>query len=234
MTTTYTVKEIFATIQGEGYHAGKAAVFVRLAGCNMWSGIESKREADANRTLAECPKWCDTDFRGGDHMTARQIADIVAGCGGGKQRLVVISGGEPLLQVDDELLLAIMGSTGAMVAIETNGTVAPRFDPMRVWITMSPKVGRHRIMLERADEIKVVVPAYAPDEFADFPCSHRFVQAMDPSLMRGLVSLSGRAGFHLASGDMARRNYLSDAAEYVMDHPEWRLSVQTHKVVGVP
>lgn len=203
---SYRIKEIFPTIQGEGFHAGRAAVFVRFAGCNMWSGDEAHRERDAIRNSAKCPRWCDTDFVGGETMTAREICDAVAGYR--NYELIVLTGGEPSLQVDMALVQALRNlAPWRDIAMETNGTKRP---PPYLWVTLSPKQSREKCALHESDEIKIVVPSYDPNEWRDFPTRHRFVQAADG--VPGSVDA---------------------AVSFVQANPAWRLSVQTHKVVGI-
>ncbi len=210
MTRTYAVKEVFPTLQGEGLQAGRAAVFCRFAGCNLWTG----READ--RTVATC-RFCDTDFVGtdgenGGRYDAASLALRVASVwrGGNEHRLVVLTGGEPLLQVDEALIEALH-EHGFSVAVETNGTVpAPSgLD----WICVSPKAGT-TLAITSGDELKLVYPqAEAP-----------------PALFEGLDF----ASFLLQPMDgpeIARATAL--AIEHCLAHPVWRLSVQTHKTLGI-
>jgi organic radical activating enzyme len=212
---TYGVVEIFETLQGEGYHAGTPATFVRLAGCNLWSGVESTRDSDAWRSGARCPMFCDTDFKIRERLTADQIRNRVADLGA--KPLTVITGGEPLLQLDDDLVQALRSLRG-MLAIETNGAVAPRFTPWaRLWLTLSPKLDRSSTLLKRADELKLVWPAHEPSDWADFPVpeGQRFLQPQAHKLRR------------LPDVEQA-------CASYVVRNPQWRLSLQTHKILGVP
>lgn len=207
----YAVKEIFYTLQGEGANAGRAAVFCRFAGCNLWSG----REED--RAEAEC-RFCDTDFVGADGEGGGRFEspnDLAAACasaaGAAAPSLVVLTGGEPMLQVD-EALIAALHARGFTIAIETNGTlpVPPSID----WICVSPKAGTD-IRQRRGDELKLVYPQEnldpAPFEGLDF--AHRFLQPMD-------------------GADLDRNTQLSIA--YCKAHPTWRLSLQTHKLIGIP
>jgi 7-carboxy-7-deazaguanine synthase len=207
----YTVKEIFHTLQGEGFHAGRAAVFVRFSGCNLWTG----REED--RATATC-RFCDTDFvgtgpDGGKFADAAALADAVAArwpATSGGERYVVCSGGEPLLQLDREAIDALH-ARGFTVAVETNGTCTP--PPGLDWITVSPKAGAD-LVLRRGDELKLVYPQAGaePDRYEQLDFTHFFVQPMDGP---------GR--------DAATR----DAAAWCMAHPRWRLSLQTHKGLGI-
>ncbi len=206
----YQVKEIFYTLQGEGLNAGRAAVFCRFAGCNLWSG----REQD--RASAQC-RFCDTDFVGtdgtlGGRYDADALADTVAAswAGEGGARFVVLTGGEPLLQVDAPLIDALH-ARGFEIAVETNGTLpAP---PGLDWVCVSPKAG-NPVVQTRGQELKVVVPQAGLDltsmEAWDF--EHFLVQPMD----------------NAASADNTRW-----AIEWCMQHPRWRLSFQTHKAVGI-
>ncbi|OYT89330.1 MAG: 7-carboxy-7-deazaguanine synthase [Burkholderiales bacterium PBB6] len=208
---TYSVKEIFYTLQGEGANAGRAAVFCRFAGCNLWTG----REED--RASAVC-QFCDTDFvgtdgtLGGKYPTAPELAAMVAAQWPNERgaRLVVLTGGEPLLQVDDALVQALHAE-GFEIAVETNGTVEP---PAGIdWLCVSPKAGS-TLRVKQGQELKVVIPQDGLDlaALAELPFEHHFVQAMD--------------------GPLARRN-AQLATEFCMADPRWRLSVQTHKVLGI-
>jgi 7-carboxy-7-deazaguanine synthase len=221
--TAYAVKEVFGpTLQGEGYHAGRVAVFVRFAGCNLWSGVEGHRERHADANGAHCPLWCDTDFRGGDRLTHSEVVERVRTCMGDPP-LIVLTGGEPLLQVDRGLVEHLLHAfRRTIVTIETNGTqpLPFKYGKERTWVTMSPKVPRAALKLEECDEVKVVYPAYDPAEYLGVPARHRFVQpqaAPETTILRGRRLTQERL-----------------AAEYCMTHPDWRLSLQTHKVVGLP
>jgi 7-carboxy-7-deazaguanine synthase (Cx14CxxC type) len=208
----YAVKEIFYTLQGEGANAGSAAVFCRFAGCNLWSG----REQD--RPDATC-QFCDTDFvdtngtGGGKFATAQDLAAAVlaAWTGGTENRLVVLTGGEPALQVDTDLVDALHDE-GFRIAIETNGTL-PLPDGID-WICVSPKAGS-TVIQTRGDELKLVYPqpSLLPDTVAAFTFTHRFLQPMD--------------------GPDQEKN-TEAAVRYCKSHPEWRLSLQTHKLIGIP
>ena len=209
---SYSVKEIQYTIQGEGARTGRPAVFLRFAGCNLWSG----READ--RATAVC-QFCDTDFvgtdgpGGGRFDTACGLARTVAARWpvGKKARYVVCTGGEPLLQLD-EPLIATLHKEGFEVAIETNGTKMPPADID--WICVSPKAGAE-LVLKEGDELKLVYPQeHAPPEaFTGLPFRHFFLQPMDgPDLEK----------------------YTKQTVAYCLAHPMWRLSLQTHKLLGIP
>ena len=208
---SYAVKEIFLTLQGEGAHAGRAAVFCRFAGCNLWSG----REED--RASATC-RFCDTDFVGTDgtfgnrYGSAEELADTIARLWTGDDcnRYVVLTGGEPLLQVDAPLIAALH-ARGFTIAVETNGTIeAPEgLD----WICVSPKAGA-RLVQCRGHELKLVYPQAGaePENFAGLAFERFSLQPMD-------------------SPDAAEN--AARAVEYCLRHPQWRLSVQTHKSLGI-
>jgi len=228
---TYRVKEVFATLQGEGLHAGRASVFLRFAGCNLWNGLDKDRARDAERNGAKCPVFCDTDFVGGDTLTAAEVADRVVlaaqDAGMDPPPLIVITGGEPFLQIDRELIQALRGAyPDAILAVETNGTVAPKV-PHGVregvdHVCVSPKTPPDRIVIRRGTELKVVVPSYNPQEYAEITAGfdHLFVS---PEAVPHAVGVS------VLNVDNIRR-----AAAYCQAFPEWRLSLQTHKITGVP
>jgi 7-carboxy-7-deazaguanine synthase (Cx14CxxC type) len=202
---TYTVHESFLTIQGEGAHAGRVAVFCRFAGCNLWTGREEDRVA------AVC-RFCDTEFRGGEKFRtpgplAKRLTDLWPNAY--RPRFIVLTGGEPLLQVDAQLTEALHWA-GFYIAVETNGTI-PRL-PGIDWLCVSPKAGT-TLAIRRADEIKVVYPQDGLDPgTVEVEAARRSIQPMD--------------GPNLAANTKA-------AVAYCLEHPEWRLSVQTHKMIGV-
>jgi 7-carboxy-7-deazaguanine synthase (Cx14CxxC type) len=209
---TYSVKEIFLTLQGEGGQAGRAAVFCRFAGCNLWSG----READ--RAHAVC-RFCDTDFvgtdgpGGGKFATAPALAAAVAGAWRGprESRLAVLTGGEPLLQLDPPLVEALHAE-GFSIALETNGTLPA---PAGVdWICVSPKAGAP-LALTSGQELKLVHPQVG----------------VDPASFERLAF----ERFSLQPMDGPDREAATRAAiAYCLEHPRWRLSLQTHKYLGIP
>lgn len=221
---SYTVKEIYYTLQGEGANTGQPIVMLRFAGCNLWTGREEDR-ADA-----VC-KFCDTDIigtdgpNGGKYGTVAEVADVAAslwpgGEGGGLgnrvagqpgHRLVVCTGGEPSLQLDDELVSALH-DRGFTVAIESNGTVAAAngLD----WICVSPKAGTELVQLT-GNELKLVYPqdGVDPKQFEHLDFTHFFLQPLD---------------------DAKRDHNTLLAVQYCKEHPNWRLSLQTHKLLGIP
>jgi len=210
---TYTVKEIFYTLQGEGAQAGRPAVFCRFAGCNLWTGREEDR-ADA------ICKFCDTDFigtdgpGGGKFKTAEELAHAVkgkwAGCGGGKP-LVVCTGGEPLLQLNSALIIAFH-EVGFEVAVESNGTIKP---PRGIdWLCISPKIGS-KMIVKSGQELKLVYPQSGgdPTQFEGLDFKHFFLQPMDCD---------------------TQVDNTAKAVEYCKAHPKWRLSLQTHKFIDIP
>jgi len=215
----YTVKELFPTLQGEGAHAGRAAVFCRFAGCNLWSG----REED--RATAIC-QFCDTDFVGSDGLgggkfeTAASLADAIelswrSTSAGPQQRYVVFTGGEPLLQLDEELITALH-QKGFEVAIETNGTLKV---PKGIdWVCVSPKAGSELIVLQ-ADELKLVIPQNDHQQleklmarFEGMDYRNRFLQPMDGPNLKSNTEL---------------------AVSLCQKRPLWRLSLQSHKLIGI-
>ncbi len=208
---TYSVKEIYYTLQGEGANAGRAAVFCRFAGCNLWSG----REED--RAQAVCP-FCDTDFvgtdgpGGGRFESAEELAGAIEShWPGGGNRFVVFTGGEPYLQLDQKIIEALHRRSFE-VAVETNGTIAKPLDID--WICVSPKAGS-KVLLRKGHELKLVFPQKGamPEQFADWDFEHFFLQPMD--------------------GPNREQNTRL-ATEYCLTHPQWRLSLQTHKLLGIP
>lgn len=210
---TYAVKECFYTLQGEGAQAGRAAVFLRFAGCNLWNGLERDRAG------AVCT-FCDTDFVGVDGpgggkfdspeaLTAAALAKWTAGEGGAK--LVVCTGGEPLLQLDQPLIAALHAA-GFEIAIETNGTIKA---PDGVdWICVSPK-STAALAQRSGDELKLVYPQQdaPPEMFEGLEFRNFFLQPMD-------------------GPDLARNTRL--AIDYCLKRPQWRVSLQTHKLLGIP
>ena len=208
--SSYAVKEMFLTLQGEGMQVGRRAVFLRFAGCNLWNG----REED--RATAIC-RFCDTDFvgldgdAGGRYPDADALADkALALWGAVTGPFIVMTGGEPLLQIDDALIAALK-ARGFETAVETNGTQPA---PAGIdWICVSPKAGSE-VVLRRGNELKLVwpQPAIDPEELAEWDFEYFLLQPMD--------------GPTLASARDA-------AIAYILDHPRWRLSTQTHKVVGI-
>jgi 7-carboxy-7-deazaguanine synthase len=207
---TYAVKEIFLTLQGEGMQAGRRSVFLRFAGCNLWSGREQDRAA------AQCT-FCDTDFVGtdgeqGGRYTAAALAALVRDLWGeGERPLVVVTGGEPMLQLDSALVGALHHS-GFEIAVETNGTLpAPAgLD----WICVSPKAGT-QVVQRSGDELKLVWPQAGidPEALLDWDFRHFLIQPLDGP---------------------EREASTAAAIDYVMRHPRWRLSLQTHKLLGLP
>ncbi len=209
----YSVKEIFYTLQGEGANAGTPAVFLRFAGCNLWSG----REQD--RATAVC-RFCDTDFTGtngpggGKFRTAAALARAVAAKWPTRmkaRRFVVCTGGEPLLQLD-RVLTAALHARGFRIAIETNGTLAP--PPGVDWVCVSPKA-RAPLRLTRGDELKLVYPQHGaePERYEALAFEHFFLQPMD--------------------GPRRVKN-TQLAVDYCRQRPRWRLSLQIHKLIGIP
>ena len=221
----YAVKALWRTVQGEGVQAGRAAVFVRLAGCNLWTGHEADRARDAARSGADCPRWCDTDFTkaGAVKLSAEDLATEAARVGGAV-RFCVLTGGEPLLQADAALVRALRAE-GFTVAVETNGTqrLADAFGAEADWpdwVVCSPKLPEAALSLEACDELKLVVPDYRPEAYATFAERVR---------VHG-----GRRALWLQPEDGPRLGAATRLAlDLVFEDPRWRVSVQTHKALGV-
>jgi len=210
---SYAVKEIFYTLQGEGAYTGRPAVFCRFAGCNLWSGLER------DRATAVC-RFCDTEFvgtdgaGGGRFASPEALATRVAAAWPSAQaasRFVVCTGGEPLLQLDAPLVDALHAE-GFTIAIETNGT-QPALAGLD-WVCVSPKAGAE-LVLQRGDELKLIFPQAGidPADFEHLPFTHFFLHPMD-------------------GPDRQRNTEL--AVQYCLAHPRWRLSLQTHKLLGIP
>ena len=208
----YTVKEIYYTIQGEGFHAGRAAVFVRFTGCNLWSGHEKDRKN------AIC-NFCDTDFigtdgpGGGKFRTTVELSEKIVSkwpSNSTKNKFVVFTGGEPLLQLDQNLVKELH-LKNFEIAVETNGTIQ---SPKNIdWICVSPKKGA-KFKLKYGNELKLVYPQeeFNPDRFKELEFDHFFLQPMD--------------------GEDLQKNILQSVS-YCIENPLWRLSLQTHKIMGI-
>jgi len=208
---SYQVKEMYYTLQGEGARTGRAAVFLRFAGCNLWNGLER------DRSRAIC-RFCDTDFVGTDGPGGGRFGDAaeLAAAVGGKWPLrapkpyVVCTGGEPLLQIDKALIDALHAQ-GFEMAIETNGTLEP--PPGIDWICVSPKADAE-LVLKRGNELKLVFPQKGaePERYGLLEFNHFFLQPLDCD---------------------HREENTRKAADYCLSHPQWRLSLQTHKLIGI-
>ena len=208
---SYSVKEIYLTLQGEGFHTGKHAVFCRFSGCNLWTGLEK------DRGKAVCT-FCDTDFVGTDgvngakYSSAELLAETIDELWPKdlKEKLVVFTGGEPLLQLNKELI-DLLHTKKFKIAVETNGTIMP---PENIdWICVSPKKGS-KFKLNYGNELKLVYPQddFSPKLFENFDFDHFFLQPMD--------------------GKNLQRNILQSVS-YCIENPLWRLSLQTHKIIGI-
>ncbi len=209
----YKVKEIFYTLQGEGFHTGRPAVFCRFSGCNLWSG----REEDRHKAICQ---FCDTDFWGmdgenGGKYTAEELAQKVIALwpeGMVKNKpFVVCTGGEPMLQLDEKLVISFH-QAGLEIAVETNGTLKP--PPGIDWICVSPKANTE-IVLKNGNELKLVFPQSGaePEKFLDFDFDYFYLQPMD--------------------GPEIQEN-TQKTLEYCLQNPQWSLSLQTHKILNIP
>jgi len=208
----YSVKEIYYTLQGEGFHTGRPAVFIRFSGCNLWTGHEKDRSG------AIC-NWCDTDFVGtnglnGGKFSAEEIKNIINSLWKGNAQTepyVVCTGGEPLLQMDESLIKAIH-KAGFQIGLETNGTMIP---PDGIdWICVSPKANVD-LVLKNGNELKVVYPQCGmnPRMHEKLKFDHFYIQPMD---------------------GIDQKNNIKRSEKFVLDHPKWKLSLQTHKILGIP
>ena len=208
----YSVKEIYYTLQGEGYHTGRPAVFIRFSGCNLWTGLEKDRSG------AICD-WCDTDFVGtnginGGKFSVKEIINIINSQWKGNvlsDPYVVCTGGEPLLQMDEALIKAIH-KAGFEIGLETNGTMIP---PDGIdWICVSPKANAN-LILKNGNELKVVYPQCGmnPRVHEKLKFDHFYIQPMD---------------------GINQTENIKRSEKFVLDHPKWKLSLQTHKILGIP
>jgi len=208
----YSIKEIYYTIQGEGYHTGRPAVFIRFSGCNLWTGHEKDRSG------AICD-WCDTDFVGtnginGGKFSVKEIINIINSQWKGNvlsEPYVVCTGGEPLLQMDEALIKAIH-KAGFEIGLETNGTLIP---PDGIdWICVSPKANAD-LILKNGNELKVVYPQCGmnPRVHEKLKFDHFYIQPMD---------------------GINQTENIKRSEKFVLDHPKWKLSLQTHKILGIP
>ena len=208
----YSVKEIYYTLQGEGYHTGRPAVFIRFSGCNLWTGHEKDRSG------AIC-NWCDTDFVGtnginGGKFSAEEITNIINSLWKDNMQTepyVICTGGEPLLQMDESLIKAIH-KAGFEIGLETNGTMIP---PDGIdWICVSPKANAD-LVLKNGNELKVVYPQCGmnPRMHEKLKFDHFYIQPMD---------------------GIDQNNNSKRSEKFVLDHPKWKLSLQTHKILGIP
>jgi organic radical activating enzyme len=236
---TFLVKEVIRTLQGEGRWAGTPSVFVRMAGCNLWSGRKDDRAEDAERHQVQCPLFCDTDFVGGERVEAEGLAsrvfELASAEEGGIITHVVFTGGEPLLQLNRqpwvlEQVRQRFPRGDVRLALESNGLVVPQpelidrswygkrgsFD----WICVSPKAPVDRLRLRHGDELKVVYPSYDPLEY--LVLKHDFDEL--------LVSPE----FPPARGSLVKRDILARAVQFCLENPIWRLSLQQHKYLNVP
>ena len=208
----YTIKEIYFTLQGEGFYTGRPAVFIRFSGCNLWSGLERDRKN------AIC-NWCDTDFVGinglnGGKYSALEIEEIITDLWPNNQPskpYVVCTGGEPLLQIDENLIQVIKNA-GFEIGLETNGTIIP---PDGIdWICVSPKANAN-LILKNGNELKVVYPQCGmnPRIHEKLKFDHFYIQPMD---------------------GIDQKDNIKRSEKFVLNHPKWKLSLQTHKILGIP
>jgi 7-carboxy-7-deazaguanine synthase (Cx14CxxC type) len=214
---TYAVKEMFYTLQGEGANSGRPAVFLRFSGCNLWTGLER----DRSKGPGGCSSWCDTNFvgtdgpGGGKFVSARELVEAAEShwprAGNSVKPFIVCTGGEPLLQLD-EALVAALNEAEFSIAVETNGTITP--PPGVQWLTVSPKANAP-LRVTQGDELKLVFPQanIDPERYEHLAFQYFFLQPLD--------------------GPNARAN-TQEALRYCLEHPQWRLSLQTHKALNIP
>lgn len=242
---SYAVKDIFLTLQGEGARAGAKSLFVRFAGCNLWSGSPAHRDSGSG----PCAKWCDTDFFKGEAIELDALRARMATAWGDAagQRWCVITGGEPGLQIDDALVDALHADRW-LIAVETNGTLASAALRRCDHICVSPKRGTAWTSLGAAHEVKVILPGEADGtgwtdaELADIEAragdAQLFVQPQDPIVSTFVEQSHLKRTVDVAAGDAALLAARYDAnvrrcIDFVMRHPRWRLSAQLHKFVGI-
>lgn len=201
----FKVKEVFLTLQGEGHNAGRRAVFVRFSGCNMWTG----RDKDRAKGKAACSRWCDTDFYGGTSMSQDALLfSIKEAWGKHPNGFVVFTGGEPALQLTEEIIVEVR-RMGFSAAVETNGSLPL---PAGVyWRTISPKTENE--LACDGNELKLIYPTLPPEMFASLNFDYFYLQPLD---------------------DSRREENTARAIDYIKTHPQWRLSLQIHKTLGIP
>ena len=208
----YSVKEIYYTLQGEGFYTGRPSVFLRFTGCNLWSG----KEKDRKKAICD---WCDTDFIGNDGINGgkylgSEIIKIIKTLWPKKEQskpYIVFTGGEPLIQLDNELIERVHNA-GFEIGVETNGTMNP---PSGIdWICVSPKA-RSNFILKKGNELKVVFPQYEfnPLDHENLEFEHFFIQPMD---------------------GLNQKENIRKSEDFVLKYPRWKLSIQTHKILGIP
>lgn len=231
MPKIFALAESMRTLQGEGVHAGTTAFFVRFASCNLWRGTQETRMEDAERSGALCPMFCDTDFATRAKLTHEDLVALIATHN--RLPLAVFTGGEPLLQLTPQLVHDALLHVD-MVAVETNGTQAlddgflPYFNAGKLWITCSPKLHVDKLVIDPRDvsELKVVYPAYDPRSYEAW-----FQRAKPPP---GRMYVQPEAVPSAVGRSILDSSCMQNAANFCIKNPQWKLSVQTHKIVGLP
>jgi organic radical activating enzyme len=230
----YAVRDVFWTVQGEGLNVGRTAVFVRFAGCNLWNG----NPEDRSKGKGDCARWCDTDFQKAKAQKLNRDQLVARIKAAGDAMMVVFTGGEPCLQLDQDLVDAV-ASLGYLVAVETNGTVAPMFVQRGVWVCVSPKLMSGEVpvlKIRQADELKVVLPGpgWTPSKLEEVSklgtWGVRWVHPQDV-IDPAFVEVS-----RLRNGDRNAEfeQNVKECLDHCRRHPEWRVGFQLHKVVNVP
>jgi len=233
MSASYAIKEIFWTLQGEGARSGTPAVFVRFSGCNLWSG----REEDRLKGRGACALWCDTDFYGGGKLDKETIVEAVnTACEINRYTWVVFTGGEPCLQLDKELLIALR-SNGHPLAVETNGTVPNPALRMCDHICVSPKLGTPYLPTHElgfhVDEVKVVIPGVGHPKV--LPKKGWRQSGWKIHELEALSDMYlGAEMFLQPQDDVDAQDHIAQCVQLLKRRPDWRMSVQTHKVIGLP
>lgn len=221
----YAVNEIIATMQGEGFHAGRRCVLLRFSGCNLWNGTEDGRRIGKG----SCAVWCDTSFRPSEQLSLSELLARVEHLRlpGDPWPFIVLTGGEPTLQLTSDLVTSLKRS-GWQVAIETNGTIPDLLLAELDWITVSPKIGAP-LLLSFAHEVKVVLPGALPPAYGWSDADLERFAAKYPSALSLIVQPQDEVPHGTLHRKAMRR-----CAEFVLSHPRWRMSVQLHKLCGLP
>lgn len=253
MSDKYLIKEVFWTLQGEGHHAGRPALFVRFGGCNMWSGLDQHRERDRDKSAVHCSMWCDTDFAGGDSMGLDELVEMIldriprawreyAANRHTSNPMIVFTGGEPLLQLDERLLVSLLEKGSFYFAVETNGMTEPKpgVEKYLHWTCVSPKgrpedmkIGRPGARVTHVNEVKVPFPC---DTDLD-PESYRSVmQSTHWTLTPIWEDPDDETHFKVPVSKRLHHGAeesIKASLSWLRHHPGWTLSVQVHKYIGV-
>lgn len=241
MNDSYRIREVFSTLQGEGARTGAKSIFLRFSGCNLWDGHPEHRA----RGKGACAAWCDTDFAKGEVMTSAEIRaklnELWPEDNDRTPRWVVISGGEPMLQLD-LALIQVLHTDHWRIAVETNGTIESDLYQHLDWVCCSPKLGALETKLRVADEVKVVLPGGPDGGWTDqalldlemaIRAEHHYLQPQDP-IDPGFVQVSALHGDLKGAPEIEYMQNLQRCIDFIMQHPRWRLSLQAHKLARLP